>query len=49
MKKKALITKKQLKQAVSQSSKMEGQSLERALRDTEMIKKLKQYGRAFSI
>lgn len=40
---------KGLSKIVSQSSKMEGLSLSRAKKNKAVIKKLKQYGRAFSV
>ncbi len=49
MKKIPKITKKMRDKAVEQSSKMEGLSFARAKKDRALIKKLKQYGRAFSI
>lgn len=49
MKAKPIIKKSALKKAVQQSSKIEGLSLHRAKRNTSIIKKLKQYGRAFTV
>ncbi len=49
MKKTPIITKKMRDRSVAQSSKMEGLSLTRAKKDKALIKKLKTYGRAFSI
>ena len=49
MKSKSQTAKASLKKAVQQSSKIEGMSLHRAKRNGQIIKKLKQYGRAFSV
>lgn len=49
MKKTRVITKKMRDRAVAQSSKMEGLSFSAAKKDKALIKKLRQYGRAFSI
>jgi hypothetical protein len=49
MKKPVAIKEKTLKKAVAQSSKMEGQSLLRARKNLSLIKRLKRYGRAFSL
>jgi len=43
------IQKKSIQKSVSQSSKLEGLSLYRAKLNKSVIKKLKQYGRAFSV
>lgn len=42
-------TTKKLHRAVSQSSHLEGLNLNRAKKNSWVIKKLKRYGRAFSI
>ena len=49
MDKKKILDKKSLRRAVSQSSKIEGLSLARALKNLPMIRKLKLHGRAFSV
>lgn len=49
MKTRANTKKSTFTKAVQQSSKIEGLSLHRAKRNTSVIKKLKQYGRAFSV
>lgn len=49
MRKNIVIKISLLKKAVSQSSKMEGQNFSRAKKNVAMIKKLKRYGRAFSL
>ncbi len=47
--KRRVISKRAIRASAAQSLKMEGISLRRALKDTATIKKLKQYGRAFSV
>ena len=49
MRKKIAIKNSLLKKAVKQSSKMEGQNFLMAKKNSSVIKKLKQYGRAFSL
>lgn len=49
MKKIQSTSRKDLQKAVAQSSKMEGLSWSRAKNNKWVIKKLKQYGRAFSV
>ncbi len=49
MKKTSKITDKMLLRAATQSSKMEGVSVSRAKKNKAVIKRLKQYGRAFSV
>ncbi len=44
-----IAKKKELKKAVSRSSKLEGLSWNSAKKNTSIIRKLKKYGRAFSI
>jgi len=41
--------KKGLKKAVERSSKLEGLSLSRALKNKKVIERLKKYGKAFSV
>jgi hypothetical protein len=43
------VSKTLLKKAVTQSSKMEGKSFAKAKKNTALVKKLKQYGRAFAV
>lgn len=49
MKKKKQAQSKRLQKAVAQSSKIEGLSFSQAKKNTWVINKLKQYGRAFSV
>ncbi len=49
MKKTSSITRGAIKKAVTQSSKMEGNSFARAKKNGSVIRKLKRYGRAFSV
>jgi hypothetical protein len=49
MKKRQSLSTKKRENAVSQSSKMEGLSWRRAKKNTQMIRLLKKYGRAFSV
>ena len=43
------INKKQIRNAVSSSSKIEGVSFAHAIKNNFIIKKLQKYGRAFSV
>ena len=43
------VSKKQIKNAVSASSKIEGIGFTRAIKNSFIIKKLQKYGRAFSV
>ena len=47
--KKQLIDKNKIQKAVSQSSKMEGLSFNKAKKNKKLIQTLKTYGRAFSV
>ena len=44
-----LVSTNKIQRAVSQSSKMEGLSFDKAKKNKKLIQKLKSYGRAFAV